>query len=445
MSALTAELRRLVSLAWPVSVAQLAAMSMAVVDTVLVGHYDPTQMAAVALGGTYQMMLLMLGMGILRVLDPIVAQAFGAGDRRALGLALARGVGLAMVLAVPSTVALWFAEPVLRALRQPPEVLPVAAAYCRALSGAHPAFLVFMAVRSWLQGQGVMGPATWAVVLANLVHAPVAWAAIYGRLGLPELGAVGAGWATSLSHSVEVLILVGLTRRALAEAWPGWAEVGRARPIGELVRMGWPLGIQLATEGWAFAVAGLMVGWLGAVPLAAHGLVLNLASLSFMVPLGISTAAATRVGNRLGADEPWVTAARAAMLLGAGVMLVSAGLFATFPAALAGLYTDDAEVLAAAARLLPIAAAFQLFDGLQVVAFGVLRGAGDTRVPSLANVLGYWFGGLPLGAWLAFGAGWGVEGMWTGLAVGLALVAALLLLRLRLTARRGGYRVTMGS
>lgn len=445
MSALLQELRRQLDLAWPVALAQLAAMSMSVVDTVMVGHYDASQMAAVALGTTWQMMLLMLALGTLRVLDPLVSQAHGAGDRRALSLALARGVGLALVLSVPSTLALWLSEPVLRLLGQPEEVVPVAGAYCRALTPSHLFFLLFMALRNWLQGLGITRPAAWAVVLANVANAAVDWVLIYGRYGFPELGAVGAGWATSVSHGAEVLVLVALSWRELAGGWPGWREVFRVGPLAELVRLGWPLGAQLATEGWAFSVAGLMVGWLGAVPLAAHGLVLNLASVSFMVPLGVSTAAATRVGNLLGAGRPWGQAAGVALGLGAGVMLVSATAFALLPGPLARIYTDDPEVIAAAVTLLPIAAVFQLFDGTQVVAFGVLRGVGDTRVPSLANVLGYWCVGLPAGAALAFAGGWGVRGMWVGLALALAMVAVILVFRLRATHRRGGYRFTMAS
>lgn len=442
-SAVRTELVRLFHLAWPVALAQLAAMSMSVVDTAMVGHYDRDAMAAVAIGGTWSMLVLMFGFGAIRVMDPIIAQAHGARDEAAMGLGLARGVGLALALSVPSVTALWFAGPALTALGQPAELIPTAAAYCRAVVLSHPGFLLFSALRAYLQGREIMRPATIALVLANFVNAAVNWVLIYGNLGFPELGAVGAGVATSVSNAFQTSMLVALGWSAIRPAWPGLREALRPGPVWSLFRMGWPLGIQLATEGAAFSVSGFMVGWLGALPLAGHQITLNLASLSFMVPLGVSTAAATRVGNLIGAGREWALTAWLALGLGAGVMAVSATLFALLPGPLTRIYTDDPEVAAVTATLLPLAAAFQLFDGTQVVAFGVLRGAGDTRVPSLANVVGYWVLGIPLGWWLAFPGGLGAQGMWIGLALGLASVASLLVLRVRRITRTGGLRVAM--
>ena len=194
-------------------------------------------------------------------------------------------------------------------------------------------------------------------------------------------------------------------------------------------------------EAWAFNAATFLAGRLGALPVAAHAVVMNLAALAFMVPLGVGSAAATRVGNLLGAGAPWARAGWAAVGLGAGLMGLSAALFAGLPEALVGLYTRDEGVIELAAGMLVIAAVFQVFDGIQVVSFGVLRGAGDVRLPALANVVGYWVIGLPVGAWLAYRTAWGARGIWIGLTLGLASVATLLLVRLAQTARRGGSRV----
>ena len=184
-----------------------------------------------------------------------------------------------------------------------------------------------------------------------------------------------------------------------------------------------------------------MMGWLGTTQVAAHAVALNLASLAFMVPLGMSAAASARTGNLLGAGERWQAPGWVAIGLGAASMSVSGSLFLLFPHALAHLYSDDPDVIALAAGLLPMAAALGFFDGVQAVSFGVLRGAGDVRVPSLFNVVGYWLVGLPLGAWLAFGAGWGPYGIWAGIVMALFVVASLLVVRVRWTGRRGGRLV----
>ena len=208
-----------------------------------------------------------------------------------------------------------------------------------------------------------------------------------------------------------------------------------------MVRVASPVSVHTAVEVWAFTTCSMLMGWLGAVELAGHLVALNLSSLAFMLPLGIGTAAATRVGNLLGAALPWQVAAWTAVGLGAGVMAVSATIFASVPELLARLYTDDVAVVAMAAMLLPVAAAFQLFDGVQVVTAGVLRGAGDTSVPSLIGLFGFWVLGLPCAYFLAFPLGWGAIGVWAGLSTGLATVSILLVGRLRTTARRGGVRV----
>jgi MATE family multidrug resistance protein len=264
---------------------------------------------------------------------------------------------------------------------------------------------------------------------------------VYGHLGAPALGTVGSAYATLASRvamvAMALLLGVDLTRAC----WPGWKGTFALAPMLRIAAIGIPVGLQVAMEVWAFTGTTLMMGWVGTTAVAAHMIALNLSSISFMVPFGISAAAATRVGNLLGAGQRWTHAGWTAVGVGAGVMALSACGFTLFPGWLAGLYTTDAAVIALTSTLLPLAAVFQLFDGTQVVAFGVLRGAGDTRVPALANLVGYWFLGLPVGTWLAFHEGWGPYGLWTGLTLGLATVAVLLLWRLRATARRGGYRV----
>jgi MATE family multidrug resistance protein len=229
--------------------------------------------------------------------------------------------------------------------------------------------------------------------------------------------------------------------RAAVRPWrPG---VWRTTAVGRLARLGLPIGVQQSLEFGAFGMVGLIMGGLGTVAMAGHQATLNLASLTFMVPLGVSSAAAVRVGNAVGAgDAPRARrAAGAAPAVGVGFMAASALALLALPRALAGLYTGDAAVLALAASLIPIAGVFQVFDGLQVVSLGILRGAGDTRAPAVANVVGFWVLGLPAGAWLAFRGGAGPRGLWWGLVLGLAATGLVNAARVRVKLRGAVARV----
>jgi MATE family multidrug resistance protein len=268
------------------------------------------------------------------------------------------------------------------------------------------------------------------VVVANLFNAGANWVLIYGHFGFPEMGLEGAGLATGLTRCVMLLVLAGYTWAAGLHrgAWerPSMAAF-ELRGLAEIVRHGVPVSLQYALESWAFQISTLVAGTLGEATLAGHVIALNLASLSFMIPLGISQGASTRVGNLIGAGMP-VAARRSAvlaLLLGAGAMVASAVLFVALRHELPLLYTEDPEVIAVAASVLPIAAAFQLFDGTQAVGGGVLRGAGATRPAAVFNLLGYYVIALPLSA-LAVRAGMGLPGLWWGLCLGVALVAGAL-------------------
>jgi MATE family multidrug resistance protein len=272
----------------------------------------------------------------------------------------------------------------------------------------------------------------------NLFNVVANAALIFGVGPIPALGAAGSAIATALSMFALSAGLLLATRPTLAAWWPQGPGVLAPRAIGRLLLDALPVGLQTALEVWAFNAAGVMMGWFGDSVVAAHTVALQLASLTFTVPFGISAAAATRVGNLFGAGLAWGRSALVAVGLGAAVMSVGAVLFASLPGPLAAAFNRDPEVLEVAVRLLPIAAAFALFDGTQVVAFGALRGVGDIRVPTLANVLGFWLLGLPVGYVLAFPYAWGPVGVWAGLTLGLVSVASLLLLRLAWLVRRAG-------
>jgi MATE family multidrug resistance protein len=438
------EFRGVLVLALPVAAVQVGMMAMGVVDTVMVGHYAARDLAAVALGNLYFFTAAVFPMGVLMALDPVVSQAVGAGDHPAVGRALQRGALLAMVLGIPGALALVPGEPILRLLNQPPEVVPVASGYALvAIPGLFP-FLAFIVFRQTLQAMGRVAPIVVTILLANLVNFFLNWVLIFGRWGFPELGAVGSGWASSFSRWLMFLGLVGLSWPLLRDYLrPIRPEVFQLRPLLRMLRLGTPIGIQFGLEYGAFGTTGILMGWLGTVAMAGHQVALNLASLTFMVPLGISQATAVLVGQGVGREAPGSArrAAGAGLLLGAAFMAATAVVFLSFPGFLAHLYSNDPAVLALAAVLIPLAGVFQVFDGLQVVASGVLRGVGDTRPPMLLNLLGFWCIGMPVGLWLGFGTPLGPRGLWWGLVLGLASVAILLLLRVRARMARALSRV----
>ena len=419
-------------LSLPVVVVQVGIMLMGVVDTIMVGRVSAEALAAVAIGNLYFFVLSIFGMGVLLALDPIVSQAVGANDRVAIARALQRGLLLTVLLSVVIGAGLLGAGPLLRLAHQPPEVVPDAAAYARVCIPGLPAFLAFGVFRQTLQALRHMRPIVITIIAANLANAAFNWAFIFGHLGVPPMGAVGSAWASTLSRWLAVIAIV-------VTAWP-WlraylrplrADALAHRPLGRMLVLGLPIGLQQQLEAGAFGVIGLLMGSFGTVEVAAHQVALNLAALTFMVPLAVGAAAAVMVGHAIGAGNALAArrAAVSALLCGAGFMCLSALVFVLFPGVLARLYTTDAAVLAFAAALIPIAGVFQIADGLQAVAAGVLRGAGDTRAPLVIILLGFWLVGTPVSLLLAFRTSAGPVGLWWGLVAGLGAVALLLVLR----------------
>ena len=414
-------------------------MAMGLVDTMMVGRVSSVDLAAVALGNLFFFGIAIFGLGVLLVLDPIVSQALGSGDHEAAARGVQRGIVLAVGVAAVGSLLLLSAETVFRIARQPPEVIPVAVAYVLASTPGAAPFFIFVVFRQSLQAAGRVGPILATVLSANLVNVGLNWVFIWGNLGMPALGALGSAIATSLSRwflAVSLLVSAWSVLRPLLV--PVRWEAARPGPLLRMLRMGLPIGAQFQLEWGAFAVTGLLMGTLGTTTMGAHQIALNLAAFTFMIPMGIGAAAAVTVGFAVGqgdADRARRSAA-SALLIGLAFMAGTATLFLGFPDLLSRAFTDDAGVLAIAVLLLPIAGVFQVFDGLQAVAGGVLRGVGDTHAPMWANILGFWLFGLPLSLFLAFRLGMGPEGLWWGLAGGLAAVATLLMVRVVVRMRR---------
>ncbi|MDH5588723.1 MAG: MATE family efflux transporter [Gemmatimonadota bacterium] len=436
----------LIRLAFPVAVIQVGMMAMGAVDTIMVGRVSATDLAAVALGVIYFFGVAVFGMGVLFALDPVISQAVGGDDRVGVARGVQRGLLLAVALTVVASLALLPTGSVLRFMRQPEEVVPVAAGYAVAMiAGVFP-FYGFNVFRQSLQAMSTVGPILVTVILANLFNAFCNWVLVFGNLGFPAMGAVGSGWATSLSRWFMMLMLLGLAWPLLRPTlWPLRREAAAMGPLVRFLRLGAPIGVHQWLEFGVFGAAGLFMGWLGTVAVAGHQIALNLAALTFMVPVGIAQAASVLVGQAVGREDPPAArrAAGAGHVVGLGFMTCTALMFLTVPEGLARLYTSDTAVMAMAATLIPVAGIFQVFDGLQVVASGTLRGVGDTRVPMLVSLVGFWVVGLPLGFWLAFGREMGPVGLWWGLAAGLAVVGVLLAFRVRARFGRALRRLVM--
>jgi MATE family multidrug resistance protein len=333
---------------------------------------------------------------------------------------------------------------VLRALGQQDDVVPLATEYVLyCMPGVFP-FLAFNVLRQTLQAMQRVRPIVITIVVANVANAIVNWVLIFGKLGAPALGVAGAAWATSASRWVMIVVLLTISWRQLHQHLrPLRADTFALAPLRRMLALGTPIGLQFQLEYGIFAVVGLLMGTLGTPQLAGHQVALNIASFTFMVPMGIGAAVAVLVGHAVGRDDPIDArrAAVAALVTGVGFMIGAALALLAAPGLIARIYTTDAAVTAVALVLIPLAGFFQVFDGMQVVCGGILRGLGDTHSPLIANILGFWVIGLPLGLWLGMRQGHGPAGLWWGLVVGLAVVGVGLLLRVRVRLRRTMRRV----
>jgi MATE family multidrug resistance protein len=440
------ELANLLRLAVPVVVVQVGLMLMGVVDSIMVGHLSATALASVALGNMYFMGLAIFGMGVLMALDPLVAQAVGAEDHPAIARALQRGLVLALGLTIPCAALLLTAPGFLTWIGQPREVVPDTALYARIMIPSVAPFFAFVVFRQTLQAMGRMRAIVVIIVLANLLNGLLDWMLIFGRLGAPAMGVAGAAWATTVSRWAMIAGLMALSWNDLrTHLVPVRPELWHWRPLGRMFGLGLPIGLQFVLEWGVFGTVMLLMGRLGTIAVAAHQIAINVASLTFMVPLGIAAAAAVLVGHAVGRGDARgaARAARAALAIGVAFMSVMALVLLVVPVPIARIYSEDLAVIALAATLLPIAGTFQIFDGIQVVSIGILRGLGDTRAPFVIAVLGFWLLGFPVSLWLGFGTSLAAAGLWWGLVVGLVAVAVLLLLRTRARLARRVGRVTV--
>jgi len=428
------EVRPMVVLAAPIVLAELGWMAMGVVDTMMVGRQAESAVAigAVSLGSIVYYVVAIFGTGLMLGLDTLVSHSYGAGDLEDAHRSLVNGIYLSLGIAPVLMLLVHFAEPLLRSLGIQPAVLSQAIPYLRAINWGTLPLLLYFVFRRYLQGINLVKPAMFSLFSANVVNLVGNWALIYGHLGLRAMGTVGSGWSTCIGRIYMAAVLFVYCLYYDLRYKMGLRHASR-RPhlprVWRLVRLGFPAATQLGLEVAVFAAATALIGRLGAVPLASHQIALNTASFTYMVPLGIGSGAAVRVGQALGRGDAH-GASRAgwtALALSAAFMTCTGIVFWLAPQYIVRIYTPDPVVIRAASALLLVAALFQLFDGFQAVATGALRGAGDTHTPMIWSVVFYWLVGLPVGAYLCFHLHWGASGLWTGLCVALILIGSTLL------------------
>jgi MATE family multidrug resistance protein len=443
--ALSARLRReagaLLALGGPVIGAQLAQISMNFVDAVMAGRLSANDLAAVSIGGSLWLPIAVLGMGILMAVSPTVAHSFGAGRDADIGHHVRQGLWLSLAVAAGSFVAIRNCHPLLARLEVDPRIIPTAVGYLQAVSWGIPASCAFTALRCFSEAVSMTRPILLISLLGLVGNIAGNYVFMHGHLGMPRLGAIGCGVATAM---VTWIMLAALVAWIVVQPYYRRFEVfvRFERPnfheLKRLLVLGAPIGIGLFMEGSLFAAVALLLGRFGPDVVAGHQIALNVASISFMVPLGISIAITVRVGQASGRGD--ARGARRSGSVGAALavtfMALAAIVMATVPREIAAIYTADPEVQSIAVGLLRMAAIFQIFDGLQVAGAGALRGLKDTAVPLAITFVAYWGLGLPIGYVLGIVHNRGPQAMWVGLIVGLMVTGVLLNLRFQFVMRR---------
>jgi MATE family multidrug resistance protein len=428
------EVKRTLQLALPVIIGQTAVFSMNFVDTVMSGRLPNREvaLAALGIGGSVWSSMLMFVLGTLMVVQPSVAQLDGAERRLQAGAETRQALWIALALSVPFFLMCYFSEPLLRAFRISAEIVPTAAAYLRAMAWGAPGLCLVLLLRYFSEGTGHTRPTMIYGVAGALLNIPLNYVLMFGKLGAPALGTVGCGMATAIVIWLQFFMLFTYVRThrhfgpfelMTRLEKPDW------KTIRELLKVGLPIAGAIFVEGSLFVLAALFIGRLGPVPAAAHLVAINFAALVFMIPVGLSSAIAIRVGNAVGRRD--AAAARQAGLIGFLIILcvqtASATAMLVFPEAIVSLYTEDALIAPLAVSLLFYAAIFQYPDGLQMVSAGALRGFKDTRMPVLYMVVSFWIVGITLGYHLTFAREMGPAGMWIGMIAGLSVAAVLML------------------
>ena len=424
-------------------IGMVASFGMNFVDTVMAGRLPEKEisLAAIATGGAVWSAVLMFVIGLMMAIQPIVAHLDGSNDHAEAGAATRQAIWIALFVAVPYVLILRSGGLVLQGMGVDASIIPTAIEYLDALSWGAPAICLLLLLRFFSEGTGHTRPTMYIGLMGIALNVPLNYILMFGKLGMPALGARGTGYATSLVICLQLVVMFNYVRKhghfkpyELFKHWdrPQWVQ------LRKLIAIGLPIGTGIFVEGSLFVGAALLIARLGPLPASAHLVAINFSALMFMVPLGLASAITTRVGNALGRGDP--QAARYAGLIGLFIMLftqtLSASLMLLFPEYIVGIYTDDEAITVIAVQLLFFSAIFQYADGIQICAAGALRGLKDTLVPMFINIVSYLMIGLSVGYYLTFNREMGPSGMWIGMIVGLSFGAVLLLSRFLVSSNR---------
>ena len=435
------EFKETIKLAYPVIIGQLGHMMMGVVDSLMVGHIGAAPLAASSIAHGIFMIFMIFGIGLSMAISPLTAMSVGAKKYKDCGIVFRQGLLVNVIAGIGLTIAIIYGADIIRYLDQPEEIVDQGVAYMQILAYSVIPVMVFQTYKQFSEGLSLMRPAMVITLLANLVNIFANWVLIYGNLGMPALHLRGAGWATfstRLLMSISFILFVYFsTRYKPYDPTLHYRRIDFSM-IRKILKIGIPGGLQYFFEVGAFVGSAIIIGWLGTNELAAHQIAINLASISFMVALGISAAATIRVGNAVGRDDkPGVRKAGiSAFLLTASVMGSFGIIFIVFRWFLPTFYIEEQAVIEIAASLLVIAALFQLSDGTQAVGIGLLRGLADAKVPMLFTFIAYWIVGLPGGYLLGFTFDYGVQGIWFALFIALTVSATLLSVRFMIKSKQ---------
>lgn len=426
--AINKELKATTILGGPIIVSLLAQQTLGFIDTVMAGNLSAKDLAAVAIGRSLFIPIFIVVLGVLLAVNPIVAQFYGARKIDQISKTVWQGLLLSQMLAIPAFLLVRNLEIIMHFMNIAPEIIPISMGYLRAISWCFPATFAYLTLRFFNEGISISKPNLYFTLIAIPVNFLGNYALMYGNFGFPKLGAVGAGWATTMVWwTMLTAMLIFTFRMQHLEPFKIFHKMSlpKWKSMKEILHIGVPNGISLGMEVGMFAIAALIIGSLGVSIMAGHQIAINVASLAFMIPLGISFATTARVGFAVGEKNDY--GVRIAGYVGKGFSVITMCVTATFmyllPHTIVKIYSQDAAVIEVAAQLLIMAAIFQISDGLQASALGALRGLKDTRIPMVVNIFAYWVIGIPMGYYLGIMRGMGAKGLWIGMIAGLTFAA----------------------
>jgi len=435
------EIKKTLLLSLPIVVGQLGQMTMSVVDNIMVGKIGAVSLAAAAIANSIFTLIMVVGFGLTMAVTPLTAMAYGAGKDRECGVVLRQGLIVNLFSGLLLCGITFLISEFIQYMNQPDEIVGPASLYMKILGVSMLPLMLFQSYRQFAEGVSYLKPAMYITLLANIVNILANWIFIYGNLGVAPLGLSGAGIATISSRTFMAITLMLIIKKSPRmkpfDPTLNYRKIDLAM-MRRLLGIGIPAGFQYFFEVSAFAASSVMIGWMGTVALAAHQIALNLASITFMVAMGISSAATIRVSNAVGRQDIQGTRAAgfSAVLLCAGFMASAGLIFILLRSFLPTLYISEEAVIDITVSLLVIVAFFQISDGTQAVALGILRGMTDMKIPTLITLVAYWFMGLPSGYFLAFKLNMGIYGVWYGLLISLTASGLFMMIRFNSNSRK---------